>query len=193
MFQTSVPSEGPLANYPLPTQSRLMLPFCSSTSCHPGPGLGETSFPDELKELGVDEASWTFHIKKLQEEVQPQAPTGCGEFGYCYLAIFGCFCPLWSSQGKYHGLLRQWLEEFNAKVLGSKSLYAKFQSNEFMVSNNFTTGCHKERRSWLAIALNARTLREEPVLWKNKCCVDEMIVPGGCEKVCWCCGPKRCV
>ena len=183
-MKTSDLRNGPFVHRPLSSPNRLILPFIPYTCCHSGPGfLGKTSLPSQLKELGIDESNWNIHIKILQEEIEPKSPILFFQAIFSWISVYGLFCCLWYSQGKYHMKIRKWLEEFNEKVLGTQGLYAKFQTNETCGGLN----------SWLAISLNiddSRSLREEPVVWRPKCCCGDDIVPN-CQHIFLCLGPKR--
>lgn len=111
-------------------------------------------------------------------------------FVHWVLCISGFFCCLWWSQGRYNGLLNDWLTDLNQRVLLPKGLYAKFQSSEVHIDN------YHEIINWLAIALNKEEiekLKNEAVCWGPKCCDKQTIEPLPCQNViCWC-GPKRFV
>ena len=128
-------------------------------------------------------------MKKLEEEVQPTAPSGCAQCSLWTCAVMGLFCCLLHKEGKHQGMIKKWLDEFNDNVLKSHNLFAKFQTNEIHAKD------YHETISWLAIAMTAEEamiLRGEPVLWMPKCCSTE-IMPNCCPNVCCWCGPRRYV
>lgn len=195
MLQTTVPSTGgQIVHRPSSTKSRLILPFEIQSCCFPGIGIASetTPLPPELNELGVDENQWKIYIKKLETEIQPLSPTGCENLCYAFMGVFGFVCCLFHSQGKYQSALKRWLDELNENVLGNRNLYAKIETNE---RKELYSG-RSEAISWLAISLtleDSKQLREEPVLWKPKCCAPNLIAPQTCQNVFFCCGPKRFV
>ena len=189
--QTDPSGAGWAVHRPISSATRLIIPYTAAKCCSGSLGLeGESKkLPEELKALGVDEYQWDVYVKKLEEEVQPTAPSGCAQCSYWTCAITGLFCCLWYTEGKHQGMIRKWLEEFNDNVLKNHNFYAKFQTNEIHTKD------YHETISWLAIAMTAEEamiLREEPVLWMPKCCSTQ-IVPGCCPKICCWCGPRRYV
>lgn len=176
---------------PLPTATRLILPFRRADYCCAGEGLvggAEAALlPPALASLGVDGAAWERAVMALRTGVQPR---GCGcmwttaaVVPYCWPLLAPCAC--WRSV-HYHRALRAWLADLNRDVLGPRGAHAAFQAAMDAMHCCALPGIAAE---WLAVALNAREARAldaEPALWVSAE-KKTVLVPHVCAMNCCCC------